>query len=178
VKAITIRGVEQEPRLRFDKTAVGCIQRLQQALALSVPNGSTVVVLIAAPIRQDSKTSKSLEVLIGRLLASRRTRLATTILGNRIQVRVLRGGNARTERLIGFVHNPEPSPLVLFTVTGALLRSLGSGSSHSGGKRTLVIRNETGSAPLGTIRPVCLALRVRKVFRRILVSESGGERLL
>src|SRR6266853_3438510 len=95
VKAITFRGVK-EPRLRFDRTAVGLVRRLQATLAKSVPEGKTVIVTITAPIRQDSKTGVVLEDKIRELLATRRAQLKATIHGNRIQVRVLTGGATRT----------------------------------------------------------------------------------
>jgi len=105
---LTFKGVK-EPRLRFDKTTLGLVKRLQTKLANSIPDGRTVVTTITAPIRQDSKTSSVLEGRIQELLATGRGRLKTTIYGNRIQVRVLKGGAIRTAKLIGFVHNPELS---------------------------------------------------------------------
>src|ERR1700752_4435115 len=91
VKAIAIRRFK-EPRLRFDRTALGLVRRLQENLAATVPAGKTVVVTITAPIRQDAATSAMLEEKIRGLLATRRGRLAVTIHGNRIRARVLKGG--------------------------------------------------------------------------------------
>src|SRR3974390_380886 len=111
--AIAFKG-RKEPRLRFDRTAVGFVSRLHEALATAVPDGKTVIVTITAPIRQDSKTGVVLQDGIWRLLATSRAQLKTTVCGNRIQVRVLKGGASQTSKLIGFVHNPEPDPEVLF----------------------------------------------------------------
>jgi len=177
VVAITFRG-EKEPRLRFDRTAVGLVRRLQTTLAKSVPEGKTVIVTITAPIRQDSKTGAALEDKIGQLLATRRTQLKATIHGNRIQVRVLKGGASRTTRLIGFVHNPEPNPAVVFDVTRSLLACMSAEKRPHKGDRWLVVSNQEGLAPVETVRRVFLALRARTVFKQILLAESGGVRVL
>ena len=177
IRTLTFKRAK-EPRLRFDKTAVGLVQRLQSALAKSVPDGKTVIVTITAPIRQDSKTGAVLEGRIRALLATGRGQLTTTIHGTRIRVRIVKGGASRTSRLIGFVHNPEPNPAILFDVTRSLLASIDSERRHSGGDCWLLIANQDGCAPVDTVRQVCLALRLQTVFKRILVTGSEGVRAL
>jgi hypothetical protein len=177
IKVLRVRGVK-EPRLRFDRTAVGLVRRLQAALARFVPAGRTVTVTITAPIRQDSKTGAVLAEKVRQLLAARRAELKALIHGNRIQVRVLKGGATRTARLIGFVHNPEPNPAVLFDLTRAVLACMGSAKSPLSGERWLIVANRDGLAPLETVRHVCLALRARSVFKRILVAQPEGVRAL
>jgi hypothetical protein len=167
----------QEPRLRFDKVAIGLLRRLQGSLSGSVPDGRTVIVTITAPVRQDSRTAASLTDGIRELLATGRTRLKATIHGNRVQVRVLKGGAVRTSRLIGFVHNPEPGPAVLFSVTRSLLRCMGSGKRPAG-SRWLVISNEHGLAPVETVRQVCSALHARSVYKRIIFKGRESVRAL
>jgi len=164
--------------LRFDKTAVGLVRRLQAALAKSVPDGKTVIVTITAPIRQDSKTGAALQDRIRELLAARRAQLKATIHQNRIQVRVLKGGTSRTSRLIGFVHNREPDPSLLFDVTRTLLARMRSGKRAPTADRWLIIANQDGLAPVETVRQVCLALGARTVFKRILLAERAGLRVL
>ena len=146
------------PRLRFDRTAVGLVRRLQTALANSVPDGKTVVVTITAPIRQDSKTGVVLADRIRELLATRRVQFNATIHGNRIRVRVLKGGAPRTSKLIGFVHNPEPNPAVLFDVTCSLLACIGPDKQPPKSNRWLIMANKDGRAPVETVRQVCSAL--------------------
>jgi hypothetical protein len=177
VNLIKLRGAH-EPRLRFDRVAIGLVRRLQASLAKSVPDGKTMIVTITAPIRQDSKTGTALADRIRELLAARRAQLRTTIHGNRIQVRVLNGGASRTSKLIGFVHNPKPGSSVLFEVTRSLLASMRSGKRPAKGDRWLVITNQDGLAPVETARQVCRALRARTVFKRILVAERAGVRVL
>lgn len=177
IKAVTFGGVK-EPRLRFDRTAVGLVRRLHAALSKSVPDRKTVIVTITAPIRQDSKTGVVLEDKIRQLLAASRAQLKATIYGNRIQVCVLEGGNSQTSKLVGFVHNPEPDPAVLFDVTRFLLTCIGSGKRPPTRDRWLVIANQDGLVPVETVRQVCLALRARTVFKRIFLAESEGVRVL
>jgi hypothetical protein len=177
INVMTLRAV-QEPRLRFDRVAIGLVRRLQTALSRSVPDGNTVIVTVTAPIWQDSKTGAVLEERIGRLLAGRRTQLNATIYGNRIQVRVLKGGGRRTSKLLGFVHNPKPDPSILFDVTRSLLACIGSGKRPASADRWLIIAHQDGLAPFETARQVCLALRAGSVFKRILVADGEGVRVL
>lgn len=177
VNVVTFAGV-QEPRLRFDRVALGLVRRLQASVSKSVPEAKAVIVTVTAPIRQASKTGAALEHRIRELLAVRRAQLKATIHGNRIQVRVLQGGARRTSKLMGFVHNPKPDPSVLFDVTRSLLDCIGSGKRPPRGDRWLIIANQDGLAPVETVRQVCLALRARTVFKRILLEESEGVRVL
>ena len=171
VKAVAIRSIK-EPRLRFDRTAIGVVRRLQTNLAEAVPAGKTLVVTITAPIRQDSATSALLEEKIRKVLATRRSRLEVTIHGNRIRARVLKGGGRGTPRLIGFVHNPEPGPAGLFDVARALLARMVAEKQPSGNECWLVVVNQQGIAPVETLRQVCLALRAQTVFKRILLAQT------
>jgi hypothetical protein len=177
VKTVTFRGAK-EPRLRFDRVAVGLVKRLQRALSKSVPGRNTVVVTVTAPIRQDSKTTVELEEAIRGLLAARRSQLKTSIHGNRIGVRVLKGGGPRIPKVVGFVHNPEPDPEVLVDVTRKLLMCMGSGKRAATGGCWLVIANQDRLAPLRTVWQVCSALRAWAVFTRIVIVESKGVRVL
>jgi hypothetical protein len=151
---------------------VGFVSRLQAALAASVPDGKTVMVTITAPLRQDSKTGAVLQDRIGHLLASGRTQLKTRVYGNRIQVRVLKGGASRTPKLVGFVHNPKPDPALLFEVASCLLACMGS--ARQSGDRWLIIANQDGLVPVATLRQVLRALRAETIFQAILLAEREG----
>jgi hypothetical protein len=159
------------PGLRFDKTAVGFVRRLQKALRKSIPIGKTLIVTCTAPIRQDSKTSRLLEAELGRLVASRKKKLQATILGNRIQARVLNGGNEASP-LLGFIHNPDSGPEMLFRLTQAVVRALDAGTRMAAGE-ALVIRNQAGRVPVQALKYICTAVRAQTAFRRILVLEDG-----
>jgi hypothetical protein len=154
------------------------VRRLEAALGNSVPDGNTVVVTITAPIRQSFKTETVLMDRIRILLASRKARLAATIHGNRVRVRILKGGARRTAKLIGFVHNLSPDPALLFEVTRRLLACVSSSTRHPKGDRVLLIANASGRAPVDTIRQAYTALRLRTVFKRALVMELDSVRAL
>lgn len=171
IKATEFKG-GREPRLRFDRTAVGLVRRLQANLAKSVPDGKTLIVTITAPIRQDSRTGAAIEDKIRSLFATRRSQLKALIYGNRVQVQILKGGGSRTSKLIGFVHNPEPSPRLLFEVTRFLLARVGSNTRLPRGESWLGIADKDGRVPIETLRQVRRALRARTVFRR---DSPGGK---
>jgi hypothetical protein len=114
-------GAGAKPRLRFDRVALGLIGRLQTALHDTVPNGTTAIVTVAAPIRLAAKTTAALEQTIRTALAAR-TDIADEIHGNRIRIRVVKTGAAQAPRLVGFVHNPDPGAgLALLDGTEAVL---------------------------------------------------------
>jgi len=163
-----------EPRLRFDRVAVGLLARLQASVSRAVPEGRTVVLTLTAPIRKDSKTRAILEEKLLELLASRRASLKTTVHGNRAEVRVLKGGTPRTCKLLGFVHNSKPSSAILFDATRSLLARMRSRRRRLTEQRWLLIDNQEGASPLMTYQHVCSALRASVVFRRILVAGPGG----
>ena len=127
--AVDIAGIKPRPeeklstvRLRFDKVALQFVEGLQPALNEVVPDGKTVIVTITAPIRMASKTAAAVEKKVRSSLARRPVRvdLAETIHGNHIRVRLV-NGVSNGARVIGFVHNPDSDPNILFDVTRSLL---------------------------------------------------------
>ena len=167
----------RRPRLRFDRVALGLIDRLRTALSGSVPDGRTVIVTITAPIRVPSRTAVAMEEKIRKLVATRAApaRLAGTIHGNEIQVHLLKGGTGRTARLIGFVHNPDSDPTILIDVARSLLARIGA-DERTAGTRWLVIASNGGPVPIETCRHVCSGLGLRTVFEKTLLV-SPGERV-
>lgn len=171
---ITIKTAER-PKLRFDRTAVGFLDPIKKAVEKAIPFAKTVVVTCTAPICQDSKTSKALEVEIAKLIASRKTNFLATIFNNRVQVRILRGNGPGA--LIGFIHNPVPNPEILFDLTRALVRSIDL-RRHARADRTLVICCKYQGLPIRALEQICEALGVDAAFPTILVSASNGFRPL
>jgi hypothetical protein len=169
------RTTLSRPRLRFDRGALRLIERLRTALSGSVPEGSTVVVTVTAPIRVPSRTTSALQEKIRRALTTRTApaRIAGAIHGNDIQVHILKGGSSRTTRLIGFVHNPDSDPTILIDVTRAVLERLGAGE-RTAGSRWLVIASEDRALPIEVCRHVCSQLGVAAVFGRVLAVLPGG----
>jgi len=170
------RAKVTKPRLRFDRVALGLVDRLRSALCRSVPDGRTAIVTITAPIRLPSRTAIAMEEKIRKLLATRAApaRLTGTIHGNEIQVHLLKGGTGRTARLIGFVHNPDSDPTILIDLARSLLARIGPGE-RAAGRRWLVIASGDGPVTLETCRHVCSQLGVRTVFERTLVVLPGGQ---
>jgi len=170
------RAQPTKPRLRFDRVALGLVDRLRTALEGTVPEGRTVIVTIAAPIRLASRTTIVLEEKIRKLLATRAApaRLRDTIHGNEIEVHFLKGGTARTAKLIGFVHNPDSDPTLLIDVARSLLARLRPGERATG-SRWLVITSKDDPVPIEASRHVCSQLGVSDVFQRTLVVTPAGQ---
>ncbi|HLY07137.1 MAG TPA: hypothetical protein VKR31_15435 [Rhizomicrobium sp.] len=109
-------------RLRFDRVALRFIEDVQSALHDIVPDDRTLFFAITAPIRMGSKTAAMLVENVRGVLARRRARvdLDETINGNRTRVRLVKGVfNGR--RAVGFVHNPETDPELIFETTLSVL---------------------------------------------------------
>src|SRR5437879_11840487 len=107
----------------FEKVATRLIERLQATLGETVPDGTTVLLTITAPIRLPSKTAASLEdkiqTLLGRGSPGRDEK--DTIHGNRVRIRLLRDESERAPRMIGFVHNSDSDALLLLNMTRELI---------------------------------------------------------
>jgi hypothetical protein len=112
---IAERGDRTNPRLRFDRTALRLVTRLQAALAELVPDGQAVVLTVTAPIRLPSRTAAALESELRDGLAQRsaRVEIRETMHGNQIRVRLVKGLSRSMPKVIGFVHNPDSDPEVL-----------------------------------------------------------------
>lgn len=110
-------------RLRFDREALRFVSDVQSALSAAVPTGKTLLFAITAPIRLAGKTAATLEAKLRRAFARAPARLELdeTINGNRLRVRLAKGGS-KGIKAIGFVHNPDCDPNVLFDAAQAVLR--------------------------------------------------------
>ena len=85
----TGQGSTAKPRLRFDKVVTRLIERLQAVLGETVPDGTTVLLTVTAPIRLPSRTAASLEDKIQTLLGRRSPGRdeQDTIHGNHVRIR-------------------------------------------------------------------------------------------
>jgi hypothetical protein len=99
-----------KPRLRFDKEARRLVSDVETAARSAIPDGTTVVFTVTAPIRQASKTTAAIIEHIHALLAQRakQAEIKRTINGNSVRIRVRHSGSKRTPKILGFVHNPDP----------------------------------------------------------------------
>jgi hypothetical protein len=176
------RGGPTKPRLRFDRVALRFVRRLQDALSASVPDGNTLILTITAPIRVPAKTAAVLEDNIGTDLArqSARGEVKYAILGNQIRVRLVKGGSRRTTKVIGFVHNPDSDPDVLFDITLSLIERVGakarSGApAKSAGERWLVLAGEVPHSHIEPYRHAYSQLSIPTDFTKILMVLAGGQ---
>jgi len=169
------------PRLRFDRVALRFVRRLQEALSASVPDGRTLILTITAPIRVPAKTAAALEDNIRTRLArqSAQGEAKHTIHGNQIRVRLVKDGSGRTTKVIGFVHNPDSDPDVLFDITVSLIERIGakarkSGLTGSAGERWLVLAGDDRFSQMETYRQVYAQLSIPTGFKKILMVLADG----
>lgn len=169
-----------KPRLRFDKVATRLMKRLETACGETVPDGMTVLVTIAAPIRLASKTAAVLEEKI-QTLAGRRSPgrdAEATIHGNRVRIRLLRSQSGRAPKMIGFVHNSDSDPLLLLNMTRELLELIrfeaGKRAPRTTADRWLVVISARESSCLEAYRTIYSQLRVATGFKKILMAFGDG----
>lgn len=179
-RKIAPRDGMRNPRLRFDGVALRLVRDLQAALCGSVPQHATLVITVTAPIRKSSRTAGALVDEIGRLLARPRARvdINETINGNRIRARLVKDASGRAAKTIGFVHNPDSDPEVLFGVTAVMLRAIAAADrdvpKRMAAARWLVMADETGLAQPATYRHVCAQLAPEAGFETILLALADG----
>ncbi|HET7841187.1 MAG TPA: hypothetical protein VFM21_06255, partial [Terriglobia bacterium] len=146
IRTIKRRGTGQgdaKLHLRFDKVATRLMERLQATCGETLPDGMTVLVTVTAPIRLAAKTAAVLEDkirLLGRGSPGRDVK--DTIHGNRVRIRLLRNESERAPKMIGFVHNPDTDPPLLFNLTCELLEISAEADSRArrhAGDRLLVL---------------------------------------
>jgi hypothetical protein len=178
---IGVRRDPPKPGLRFDKVVRRVNARLQSALRESVPDGTTVLFTMTAPIRLAAKTAEELETKIRTRLARRSTPVPYngTINGNRIRVRLVRSNSRQISKVIGLVHNPDSDPDMLLQLMQSLLQ-LGRAAAekhrpaNSTKQRWLVVIVEGGLSHIETSRQVYAELSIPTDFTKILMVFEGG----
>jgi len=171
---------QAKPRLRFDKVATRVIKRLQAALGEIVPDGMTVLLTITAPIRLPSKTAATLEdkirTLLGRGLAGREEK--ETINGNRVRILFLRNDTVRAPKVIGFVHNAESDPRLLFNMTQELLELISGEvtrrTTSRAGERWLVAICARDSSYSEVYRYIYSQLTTETVYQKTVMVFGDG----
>jgi len=169
-------GRQAYPRLRFDKVATRLVKHLQAAARKTVPDKTTVLVTITAPIRLPAKTATALEDKLQAVLKRGAPRdQKTTIAGNRVRIRLLRSRSARAPKLIGFVHNPGPDPRLLFDITRELLELTAKARKRVlRDARWLVLSSAGGIACLEPCRYIISELRETTDCKKILMVFGDG----
>jgi hypothetical protein len=108
------------PRLRFDRVAIGLVERVRSAVAEFAPIGAIVLFAVTAPIRLPAKTAAAIETKIRHLFGSRRAARIedkSTMHGNGIFISIDKTGSRSAPVVLGFVHNPETDAGQLFKTT-------------------------------------------------------------
>jgi hypothetical protein len=160
---------------------VGLIERLKKNLRESVPGGTMVLFSVTAPIRSESKTAADLEATIRALLAERPNQQEhrCMIYGNRVRIRFEKSASPQPSNVIGFVHNPETDPCLLFAMTRSLLelleaRAVTKASKNLTGDRWLVLLNPGEPSYVNAYRYIYSELRIPTAFKKTLVVFPGG----
>jgi hypothetical protein len=168
------------PRLRFDKVATRLIERLQTTLSAAVPDGTTVLLTITAPIRLPSKTAAALEDKVRSVLARGAVARgeSATMHGNRVRIQTLNRGSDRAPSVIGFVHNPDSDPMVLIAMTRRLLElndaEAARPASSNQHDRWLVLTSAGEASSLQAYRYIWSQLRGVTGLERVLIVFDGG----
>jgi hypothetical protein len=169
----TSHGDSTAPRLRFDRVATRLIDRLRANVADAVPDGTTALVTVTAPIRLASKTAAALEATI-RPIRDR----THTIHGNRVEIRTLHHGLADAPRVVVLVHNPDSNPLVLFEMTRELVEVLQATARTLAAKRAaegcIIVTSARTIACLDAYRSIYSQVRTPRSFRKILMVFGDG----
>jgi hypothetical protein len=176
----TGRSNAAKPRLRFDKVATRLIERLQATFCETVPDGTTVLLTITAPIRVPSKTAASLEdkiqTLLGRGSTGRDEK--DTIHGNRVQIRLLRDESERAPKLIGFVHNSDSDARLLLNMPRELLELVSAEAGRLAPRiaadRWLVVISAGEISCLEAYRHIYSQLRMATDFKKIVMVFGDG----
>ena len=179
----TSDGTAQKPRLRFDKVVAWLMERLQATLGKTTPVGMTVLLTVTAPIRLPAKTAVALEEKVQALLKWRALRhgvrdVKTTMHGNRVRIRALRHGSRRAPKMIGFVHNPDTDPLLLFNLAGEMLQlasaEAGRRAPRADLERWLVVISARGISCLAAYRYIYSQLLAATGFEKVVMVFGDG----
>jgi hypothetical protein len=158
-----------KPRLRFDKVVINLIRRLRAVLDEAVPEGSTVVFAMAAPIRLAARTASLLETRIRNGLADGPHEFLETFHGNEVHVRVVSGAPRNAPRVVGFVHSPGADPRLLIEMSQSLLQLAGRPSERQADEHWFVLANSAAAPPSETWR---------LVFAQLSIGSNGAKGMI
>lgn len=139
----------EKPRLRFDRVVLRLLDGLGEALGAIVPDGTTVVVTVTAPIRLPGRT----EAAIVERVRDGAADVSDMMHGNAVRLRRVAGLAAGMPKLVGFVHNPGTDPATLLDMTESLLRQIPAREGPA--ERWLVIADDRGRPMVEAYRAIC-----------------------
>jgi len=165
-----------KPRLRFDKAVIRLMERLKAALRETVPDGFTVLLTVTAPIRLPAKTAAALEEKIQYLLTrpSPDRDQKHTIHGNRVRIRTVKHESSQAPKILGFVHNSDTDPLLLFNMARELLDLPSGRAAKLPSDRWLVLISAAESSCLDAYRYIYSQLRPVTNFKKVVMVFSDG----
>lgn len=162
---------QAQPRLRFDKVVLRLMADLRAAL-WDLPESEAVIVTVTAPIWQPGKTAVA---IIDKVRAGLGRRdVHAMLFGNHVRLRRVTGVPAAMPKVIGFVHNADTDPAVLFDVAQTIMRQLGKHKALRPGGRWLVLADE-GFPQAATYEHVWDQIATPAGYDKVLVALAKGE---
>ncbi len=171
---------DAKPGLRFDKVAARALDQLKAGCNEMAPDGMTVLLTITAPIRLASKTTAALEDKLQTLLKSKLSGqdVEAAIHGNHIRIRLVRNQSERAPKMVGFVHNPDTDPLLLFSMACELLdlasARTGQRAARNADAHWLVLVSAKGTSYLEAYRSIVSQIQAGTSFEKVLLVFGDG----
>jgi hypothetical protein len=170
-----------KPRLRDDAVARRVLRDIETALRQHVPTGKTVILSLGAPIKEPKRLVVVLTEMLLTALAGGIGDIEgkKTILGNRVQFRILGDNLQWKSRMIGFVFSGDPKLGVLVDAMRSLHDEIAARMkkhkpARRSGDRWLVLVSDRWIADIKTYRRICSQLPAVGSFKKILMVLEGG----
>lgn len=163
-----------QPRLRFDKVVLRLMADLRTALG-DLPEGEAVIVAVTAPIRLSGKTAAAIVDKVRAGLGRRDVH--ATLFGNHVRLRRVTRLPASMPKVIGFVHNADTDPAILFDLAETILRQLDKHRASRPDGRWLVLADR-GFSQAAIYGHVWDQIAVPAGYDKVLVALAEGKVLV
>lgn len=166
-----------KPHLRFDKVAIRLVQDVRSALDRDLPDGTTALLSVTAPIRLPSKTAALLKDKIRTLLQRRSPGgdQSNLVHGNHTRIQIVKHPRNAAPNLIGFVHNPDTDPVLLFNMTRELLELPHTVTHEPRGNRWLVVAGARDRTCFDAYRYIYSQLQRDPGYEKALIVSVDGD---
>lgn len=170
---------ESVPRRSQDMTAVKICNELDVEIKHLVPKGTTVFLLLEAPVKKARRFKGELSNLIKTSIQSAQNIVEREILANRVKIQIIKNEISSGKRVIGMVTNLRSSPLILENAKQALDKRIRAKAEKCRsldftGPVWLALFNDYWLAGADTFKQAIEASDVVHSFERIyLVDDSG-----
>ncbi len=168
---------DAKPRLRFDKVVIRLMEDLRESFRDAVPDGTTILLTLTAPIRLSGKTADAIDENVRALLHRAPDRdQKREFFGNHVQIRFLNGTSSRAPKLIGFVHNPGTEPRLFLDAASALLEVIGvEARKRAATGRWLVLTGAGERAGVDVHRHILSQLDALNPFAKVFSVLDDGQ---